>query len=212
MKTNFVKIKNINMNKEEFIALIESMEENCEGYGEDWFNEDEIIKFLEDNKSDKEVFQISIKFHPDILEYADEIITDDIEFMTNAVNEWGKYALLYASNRIKDDEIIVIEAIKYKLKSFSHVLDVVSERLRNNIEIVEFAMNCCLDPDTFEELQYASYEIKSNKSFLLKQLDNFTENFDNPVFLKYISDDLKNDAEFVKKLVEINPNSEKYLK
>jgi hypothetical protein len=200
------------MNREDFFALITSMEENFEGYGEDWFNEDKIIKFLKENKSDKEVFQISIKFHPAILAFADENITDDLEFMTIAVEEWGKYALLYASDRIKDDEVIVIDAIKYKLVSFSHVLDVVSQRLRNNIDIVEFAMNCCLDPDTFEELQYASYEIRSNRNFIINQLDIFTEKFENPAFLKYISDELKQDAEFVQKLVEINPNSEKYLK
>ncbi len=201
------------MNKEEFIALIESMEENCQGYGEDWFNEDEIIKFLEENKSDKEIFQISITFHPGILAFADENITDDIEFMTIAVEEWGINALKYSSERIKDNREIVNEAINYSSNYGSGcVLEYVSDNLRNDIEIVEFAMNCCLDPDTFEELQYASYEIRSNRNFIINQLDIFTEKFENPAFLKYISDELKQDAEFVKKLVEINPNSEKYLK
>lgn len=141
--------------------------------------------------------------------------------MTYAVAEWGRDALIFASDRIKSDNIIVIDAIKYKLEFFSHVLDVVSERLRNDIEIVALAMNCCYDPHTFEELQLASTEIRSNKDFILEQLEYFTKEFCNPtdagyrwgpVFLKYISDALKQDEEFVKKLIEINPNLEKYLK
>ena len=209
------------MNREEFFALIASMEENNEGYGENWFDKNEIIQFLEENKSDKEAFQASIKFHPDILGFADEKITDDTELMTYAVAEWGRDALIFASDRIKDDNIIVIDAIKYKLESFSHVLDVVSERLRNDIEIVAFAMNYCYEADSFEELQFASTEIRSNKDFILAQLEYFTKEFCNPtdagyrwgpVFLKYISDELKQDEGFVKKLIEINPNSEKYLK
>ena len=90
---------------------------------------------------------------------------------------------------------------------------------RNDIEIVAFAMNCCYDPDSFEELQFASTEIRSNKDFILAQLEYFTKEFCNPtdagyrwgpVFLKYISDELKQDEGFVKKLIEINPNRNPY--
>ena len=132
--------------------------------------------------------------------------------MHSAVLEWGKDALSYGSERIKDDELIVIDAIKYKLESSSHILIEASERIRNNYEIVRFAMTACHDPETFEEFQFASNELKNDKNFIKDLLIIFSQSFKYPSFLKFISPDLKNNKEFVYELMTINPSSEKYLK
>jgi hypothetical protein len=201
------------MKREEFIELINSMEEKNEGYGEDWYNEEPILTFLKEHNKDKEIYLSIIKFHPDILEYADKLLQNDFELMSMAVEEWGVSALKYASENLKDDRYIVNLAINYKQVSSKggFVLEFVSETLRDDIEIVDKVMTWCLDPDSSEEFKYASENIKNNKEFIIDQLEFFTDHFDNPVFLQYISSELKNDTEFIKELIEINPNSIKYV-
>jgi hypothetical protein len=201
------------MKREEFIELINSMEEKNEGYGEDWYNEEPILTFLKEHSKDKEIYLSIIKFHPDILEYADKLLQNDFELMSMAVEEWGASALKYASENLQNDRYIVNLAINYTQVSSKggFVLEFVSETLRDDVEIVGKVMTWCLDPDSSEEFKYASENIKNNKEFIIDQLEFFSENFDNPVFLQYISSELKNDTEFINELIEINPNSIKYV-
>jgi hypothetical protein len=164
------------------------------------------------NNKDLEIYLSIIKFNPDVLEFADESLRNDFELMDTAVSEWGISALKYASDKLKDDKYLANLAIEYTQEHrYGLVLEHVSEKLRSDIVIVEKAMTWCLDPESSEEFKYASEEIKNNKMFILEQLELFTQNFHDPKFIQYISDELKNDADFTKELVNINPNSAKYI-
>ena len=203
------------MKREEFFAHITLMEEQGVGHETDWFQEEKVIKFLTENNKDKSIYMAALKYNPEVIFYANDTLKDDSELIKYGVKEWGKSILRYASDRIKDDREIVNEAIDYSSNygGFGFVLEYVSENLRNDTEIVNKAMTCCHDPEVSQEFQYASDEIKNNKDFILNQLEYFTHfYFDRPIFIKYISNELKQDTEFVKKLIEINPNTEKYLK
>ncbi len=95
-------------------------------------------------------------------------------------------------------------------------MEEVSESLRNDSEIVRYAMFVVFDPDATLEFKFASNELKSNKSFIIEQLERFTEYYRNPhwrpKFLQYISETLKNDTEFVAELMSINTESLNCLK
>lgn len=201
------------MKRLEFFELINSMEEEGIGYGEDWYNKEPILNFLKENSKDKEVFLSTIEFNPDILDFADNLLKNDFELMSIAVEKWGVSALKYASENLQNDRYIVDLAINYTQESSKggFVLKFVSETLRDDIEIVDKVMTWCLDPQASEEFKYASENIKNNKEFIIDQLEFFSQHFDNPVFLQYISNELKNDAEFVKELIEINPKAAEYI-
>ena len=201
------------MKREEFIELINSMEERNEGFGESWYNQEPILAFLKEHNKDKEIYLSIIKFNPDILEFADYMLKNDFELMSIAVEEWGVSALKYASENLQNDRYIVNLAINYTQVSSKGgcVLEFVSETLRDDVEIVGKVMTWCLDPDSSEEFKYASENIKNDKEFIIDQLEFFSEHFDNPIFLQYISNELKNDAEFLKELIKINSNSIKYI-
>lgn len=200
------------MNRVEFLELINSMEEENVGYGEDWHNEEPILNFLKENSKDKEIYLSIIKFNPEVLEFADYTLKNDFELFSIAVEEWGVDALKFASENLKNDRYIVDLALNYtQVVSKRFVLEHVSEELRNDTQIVDKAMTWCLDPQASEEFKYASENIKNNKEFIIDQLEFFSAHFENPVFLKYVSDELKNDAEFIKELNEINPNANKHL-
>ena len=200
------------MNRQEILELISTLSDINFDVCTEKVNQVSVIEYLKENNNDKEVFTALIKYDVDLLSFASNELKDDTQLMHSAVLEWGKDALSYGSERIKDDELIVIDAIKYKLESSSHILIEASERIRNNYEIVRFAMTACHDPETFEEFQFASNELKNDKNFIKDLLIIFSQSFKYPSFLKFISPDLKNNKEFVYELMTINPSSEKYLK
>lgn len=199
------------MTKDEFFEILAS-DEFGGYYGTDEWIDETFVDFFNKNNEDLDVFFEALKFHPSVLEYVSDDLKDNDEFMSYSIKEWGKAALVYASIRIKNDRSQVLLAIEYSNEHFQEgVLEEVSEGLRNDPEVVRYAMFVVLDPDATLEFKYASNELKSNKSFIIEQLERFTDYYDDPhwipKFLQFISADLKNDTEFVAEMMVINPNS-----
>lgn len=196
------------MTKDDFFELISSDEfEGNYGY-DDWIDES-FIDFFNENNEDQDVFFEALKFHPSVLNYVSDQLKDNYEFMSYSIKEWGKEAFFYCSGRLKNERNLVLLTIEFSNETFQDaILEEVSDSLRNDPEIIRYAMFVVLDPHATLEFKYASNELKNNKSFIIEQLQRFTDSYKNPHwtpnFLQFMSENLKNDTDFVNELIDIN--------
>lgn len=108
------------------------------------------------------------------LKYASDRLKDDKDIVIEAVkNDWN--AIEYASDRLKDDEDVVIEAIKNDWNAIKYS----SERLKNNKKIVLDAIANHLDT-----LDCIPIELKNEKKFKLEII----EILNNSKYFKHLVD------------------------
>lgn len=116
---------------------------------------------------------------------------DDRDLMLLAVEIHSSRALVYASERLKNDREIVVIAMKKQSWAFEFA----SLALRSNFSFALYAVAF----DT-ANMQYVTDLLKSNKDFLMLALENYEEtkkllNFDIvlPSPFEYASDSLKDE-------------------
>lgn len=120
------------------------------------------------------------------LQFASDRLKNDKEIVLEAVKANG-YALQFASDELKSDKEIVLKAVKES----GYALKYASDELKNDIEIVLEAVK-----ENGYALKYASDELKANIPFLL---DLVARNSIYP-------------GQYIEYLIEyINPDIENYL-
>ena len=164
--------------------------------------EDSIIKYASQNlRNDKDIVLKAIEKNPDALEFASDRLKDDDMVVRRAILNYNTTALQFASERLKNNFDIVKTAVQMN----PEVLQFASKELRNNEDIVKEAV--AYDTQYFK---FAGDKIKEN----FPTVEKFTEKilYDNKEFalnkLQYtmsnfnsVSDRLKNDKEFIGEVV-----------
>ena len=123
----------------------------------------------------------AIKIDPTSLEYASVDIKDDRDSILEFVKIHGS-VLRYASDRLKDDKEIAMLAIKDN----HNMIRCVSDRLKNDSEVVLSAFD--------EQLEFTQ---NSHSQYILGEFSWHIYHI-----LKETSDELKNNQEFIDKLVK----------
>ena len=128
---------------------------------------------------------------PNLLGYASDEIRDDINIILMGENNGsGGQMFRYISDRLKNDKDFIINTLP--------VLEFASDEIKDNDEIIMFALM-----DHPRNTQYASNRLKNDKTFMMKYLDNEKKSHKNTLrsyyfeIINHISDNLKNDTEFI---------------
>lgn len=119
--------------------------------------------------------------------YISDIWKDDKTFIMELV-KYDKSTVKYASDRLKDNDIDIINIIKELKKASLFELKYESAKNRNDINVVEEYV------DEGHEFRYASDEIKSNKDFILRMID---KSFTPELLLAELSDELQDDDDII---------------
>ena len=129
--------------------------------------------------------------------YLDKIspqLRDDPEIVEAMLR--GGFSLKHAGERFRDDKILGLRSVKEGC--FSHLRDL-SLRLRDDPDVVAAA--CQNSP---QALEYASLQWKSNKSFVLQNVQKWGPS------LQYATEELRNDEEIVRAAIRNNPSALEY--
>ena len=165
---------NLKGNKEIILAAVKQYGSALDYASENLKNDKEVVlaavkqngnalEYASENlKSNKEVVLAAVKQIGDALEYASENLKNDKEVILAAVKQNGD-ALFYASKELQADKQLVLEVFKSKGEFFNwHVLDHVSENLKNDKEVVLAAVK-----QSGYALEYASENLKNDKEVVL---------------------------------------------
>lgn len=207
MDINDKKIKTLPINIDELIVenirkinLEQTLDEGR--YRDDYISKD-IISGIEYGsqklKNNKKIVFEALKRDKYALKFASKKIRDDTSFILKSIKETNGFALQFASNRIKDDYNIILEAIK--LNGFTIIY--ASERLKNDYNLAKISV--INDPSSFRHL---SSEIRNNEDIILEATKkilslyfsysiNDTIKWINELIIKYIPDSLKNNSIFI---------------
>jgi hypothetical protein len=217
------KIDNTSFTEKEYEILIKNVEfENFNTGGRFTVAKDSAIalkyslyKFFKDNPESEKYFNFKSKLYAkefilkitkylrrEIIECLpaefksgqDTVITvqDDLEILKTIIsNEELSLGLQVASSKLRDNLEIVIFAVNKNGENLKYV----SDRLKNNSQIVKMAIKN--SPDA---LQYTSYELKNNKEIVRLAVEQKYETF------QYASDELKSDERFIQSLIKNTKN------
>ena len=166
--------------------------------------EDSIIKYASQNlRNDKDIVLKAIEKNPDALEFASDRLKDDDMVVRRAILNYNTTALQFASERLKNNFDIVKTAVQMN----PEVLQFASKELRNNEDIVKEAV--AYDTEYFK---FAGDKIKEQ----FPNVEKFTEKilYDNKEYalnelqhtmsnFNSVSDRLKNDKEFIGEIVTL---------
>lgn len=177
-----------------------------------------LLQYIPDNlKNHKALVLNAINSHSKVkngqlgnespLEYASELLRDDIDVVLAAIEKDGK-AILYASDNLKNNVDLVSQALKngaglsyfnylpFKLQNRENLLLTLNNgggliadiptNLRSDKEIVMIAVKYY-----GENLSQASTELKNDKEIVMAAVKSFGE------MLEYTSDELRNDPKIV---------------
>ncbi len=170
-------------------------------------------------RKDKDVVLAAVKQFGLELEYADESLKNDWEIALTSLESEGD-SMYFISKELWDNEEFVNEA----LKKYGIFLSWASDRLRNDKSFVLKALKQCEipvialgeklldDEDVFlkaflsyhperEDFQYASSNLKKNPKVVLGIVST------NPEIIHYADNSLFESEEFVKKCIELNPET-----
>ena len=156
-------------------------------------------------RDDKEVVLKAVNNYPSNIRFASERLRADKEIVLIAIDDLtgdGFYGcnIEFASMELRDDKEIVMIAIEndQSCSAFSFA----SKRLRADKEVFLAAINAYWYPWSSRQqsiLLHASSELRADKESVLAAMKNSP--FNSPsVELKYISNELSNDPEFMKKV------------
>ena len=138
------------------------------------------LKYVSERlQDDREIVLQSIKYDGTQLEYASARLQDDEEIVLEAIND-EPISLEYASYRHRNNRVIVIKAIKSYSNYEISPLKFVSEKLKDDKEIIMIAITNCGNA-----LRYASERLQDDKEIVLEAIKNDRNAF------YYISDNLK---------------------
>lgn len=132
-----------------------------------------------------------IKKDYSILENINKNLLDKLNFMKQMV-DINPYTLMYASERLKSDEELVLRAINKDVNVFT----MASKSLMDNDNFVLKAFKSAMYDSDIIAI-HMSERLKNDKDFVLNVLDS------NDNIFQYICDDLKDDMNVVLKAVSI---------
>ncbi len=129
------------------------------------------------------------------LQYASELLQDDVEFMQPLIEKHGNLAYQHASKRIRNIQDIAYLAIKKSFESMKYLGD----ELQNNAEFIESLIKQ-IDQKGYTIYQYASKTLRSTPNLfyvVMKDEEQIAYNA-----LRYIEPCLADDIEFMTPLIE----------
>ncbi|MGR3952458.1 MAG: DUF4116 domain-containing protein [Chlamydia sp.] len=129
------------------------------------------------------------------LQYASELLQDNVEFMQPLIENRGDLAYQHASKRIRNIQDIAYLAIKKSFDSMKYLGD----ELKNNAEFIESLMKQ-IKQKGYTIYQYASKTLRSTPNLfyvVMKADEQIAYNA-----LKYIEPCLADDIEFMRPLIE----------
>jgi hypothetical protein len=168
----------------------------------------------------KELIIPALKKDGSYIKYASKSLQDDKEIILLAINNNWDYIkngsiLKYTSNRLKADKDVVECAIYYDYDSFSYA----DESLKNDPNFIYELLN---KNNSIYILKYISKELSGNIQFMyrLVELDSWAYEYASPVLkantifslyaikkyapnIKYVSESLLNDEDFMLKAIDI---------
>jgi len=173
-------------------------------------------------QADKEIALAAVRDYGSALQYASEELKSDRELVLEAVKNYGY--LRDASEDLRGDKEVVMAA-----KKIGGDLQYLSEKLRSDKEVVLRAVN----EDAFD-IVFASKELQEDKDVAFAALKNNVFVFDRlddkfradkeiifyaikkygeqtSGFFKLVSEDLRNDRNFVLEAIEIEPSVLKHI-
>ena len=137
------------------------------------------FEYLSDEfRNDKEIFIKALKESKDsILKFASEQLKDDVEVVLNAIIKNSRN-FKYASERLKNNDYFIAELVKYEYLKFSSF----TKKLRKKYDLVMQVVK-----NNGYALKYASYDLKDNYDIAVAAINS------NPRSVDYASDKLKDD-------------------
>ena len=123
-------------------------------------NDKYLIALTEENPKNKELILKNMQYNLQILEYIDEDLFEDTEFVKKVLLENGM-ALQYMPQEIQNNKELVIIALN---NSAGFALKFASEELRADKEVVKEAIKQWKSP-----LKYASYELQEELNKEIEQ-------------------------------------------
>jgi hypothetical protein len=163
-------------------------------------NHDNILKYASNElKNDKCIIFCAVCNQLDSLEYASYELKNDRDFILSCVKKNGN-TIKYASEILKNDKEIALAAVQNNGISFR----LISKYFKNNRDVIIAAVK-----NFGNALFHASKEFHNDKELILIALNSYIDSdyFNDicPIF-KLISDNLKNDIEFIIDCIIINKN------
>ena len=158
------------------------------------------LKFVEKEfRDDVDVNLTAVKESLCALQYVDSSLSKNEEFIYRGITEtsWALFIYKFASKKIRNNEKILIEALKRDGEAIAFANKEFSERK----DLARIALNARRNAN----LQHFSDKVRGDREFMLEVLKDYTHQ------LLYLTPDLKSDIDFMSKVVEANPSIEKYI-
>lgn len=158
------------------------------------------LKFVEKEfRDDIDVNLTAVKENLCALQYVDSSLSKNEEFIYRGITEtsWALFIYKFASKKIRNNEKILIEALKRDGEAIAFANKEFSERK----DLARIALNARRNAN----LQHFSDKVRGDREFMLEVLKDYTHQ------LLYLTPDLKSDIDFMSKVVEANPSIEKYI-
>lgn len=149
-------------------------------------------------RSDKDVVMAAVKRHGPQLKFASDSMKDNYSIVMTAVGnqKFGDSVLCYASDRLRNDEDIVMKAVERK----GVELGGASDRLRKDPEICAIAIN--QDPMA---IQYVHYDNPKYNELAMKAIQA------SPYAMKMLDERARNDMSLVKAAIQKVPDCKEYV-
>ena len=128
-----------------------------------------------------------LKSNRDVSHYLSKELKKDKKFFAKIVKDIDGYFLMHASDEVKNDKTVVLDAVK----SCGSALEYASDELKSDRDVVLSAVN-----NNGCALKYASDELKNDKEVVLIAVKNIG------IALNDASENLKNDKEIVLEAVK----------
>lgn len=162
---------------------------------------DHILQELKNNKDlgdNRQYVMLALETLPseyNIAEYISARLRNNEEFAMEMVTK--RYSLEYASEELRNNKEFVMKAIENRIS-----IKYASEELRNNKEVLKEAIRT----NGFRQLEFASEERRNDENFIMEAME--VAHFG--PFLLYVSDELKDNENFVTKMVKKKPEEFEY--
>ena len=159
-----------------------------------------ILEFFSDEiRGNEEMVKIAISQYAWAIQFASEELKANKRIVEYAIDKGNGSVIIYASEALQDNEQLVRKAVETN----GIALKYASEKLRNNERIVEIAVN-----NKATSFEYATEEMRKNQDLVLKLIG---KKWYKAGIIKYISNTLKENKDFILKAVEQNPYVIEYV-
>lgn len=144
-------------------------------------------------RKNKQLTIQAVKKYGYLLEYADDILKDDIEVINEGFDALGGYRIIkYASKRLRDNKQLMLKIIK----KYPDTVEYASNRLKKDKEFITLAVS-----ERFYNFKFADITLKKDETYI-KMLIQKDGNV-----LKYADQSLQNNPELIKMALDTGLSS-----